>query len=175
MGAADGLARIVTATDGGQLAAVEVDVRRGLPSFAVLGMPDAKVRETRERVRAALLNSGFDFPLRRITVGLAPAQREPCDLAVAVGLLAVSGQVPPGLVAGRAVYGRLELSGEVRDGGWTSEAVAAAREAGCRPLALGALGQLRPQCERCGGPLAWTSETELHETVGMPPDEPEPG
>ena len=68
---------------------VEVDVRRGLPTFTLVGLPDRAVRESRERVRAALLNSGLDFPQQRLTVNLAPAHVRKAgpsfDLAIAVG------------------------------------------------------------------------------------------
>ena len=77
---------------------VEVDVRRGLSNFALVGLPDRAVREARDRVRAALLNSGLDFPQQRITVNLAPAHIRKAgpgfDLAIAVGVLAASEQVP---------------------------------------------------------------------------------
>src|SRR3979490_508367 len=73
---------------------VEVDVPRGLPAFSVVGLPDAAVREARERVRAALVNCGFEFPLRRIVVNLAPASLRKAgpgmDLAIAVALLSAS-------------------------------------------------------------------------------------
>src|ERR1700712_5550063 len=77
---------------------VEVDVRQGLPAFTLVGLPDAAVREARERVRAALLNSGLEFPLQRLTANLAPADVRKAgpsfDLALAVALLAATGQVP---------------------------------------------------------------------------------
>src|SRR3954464_10655769 len=77
---------------------VEVDVRRGLPGFTLVGLPDTAVREARERVRAALLNTGLEFPQQRITANLAPASVRKAgpgfDLALAVALLAASGQVP---------------------------------------------------------------------------------
>src|SRR5213082_2251209 len=77
---------------------VEVDLRQGLPAFTLVGLPDAAVREARERVRAALLNSGLEFPLQRLTGNLAPARirkaRAGFDLALAVALLGASGQVP---------------------------------------------------------------------------------
>src|SRR2546421_213889 len=73
---------------------VEVDIRAGLPAFAVVGLADKAVREARERVRSAVLNSGFEFPQRRITSNLAPAYLRKVgpgfDLAIAVGLLAAS-------------------------------------------------------------------------------------
>ncbi len=97
---------------------VEVDARRGLPAFTVVGLPDAAVREARERVRAALLNSGFDFPLQRLTANLAPASVRKAgpsfDLALAVGVLAATGQVPAEAVESCAVSGELSLGGELR-------------------------------------------------------------
>ena len=87
---------------------VEVDVRRGLPAFTVVGLPDASVREARERVRAAMLNSGLEFPLQRITANLAPASVRKAgpsfDLALAVAVLVAGG---PG--AGGAPRGRRRL------------------------------------------------------------------
>src|ERR671917_2543236 len=80
--------------------AVEVDLRRGLPAFAIVGLPDAAVRESRERVRAALLNSELEFPQQRLTANLAPADVRKAgprfDLALAVAVLAASGQIPTG-------------------------------------------------------------------------------
>jgi len=97
---------------------VEVDVRRGLFAFTLVGLPDRAVRESRERVRAALLNSGLDFPQKRITVNLAPAhvrkEGASFDLAIAVGLMAASEQVPQASLAGRALCGELSLTGELR-------------------------------------------------------------
>jgi magnesium chelatase family protein len=97
---------------------VEVDARRGLPAFTVVGLPDAAVREARERVRSALLNSGLEFPLQRLTVNLAPAWVRKAgasfDLAIAVGVLAASGQVPAAALDGCAVSGELSLGGALR-------------------------------------------------------------
>ncbi len=97
---------------------VEVDVRRGLPAFTVVGLPDASVREARERVRAALLNSGLEFPLQRITANLAPASVRKAgpsfDLALAVAVLVAAGQVPGEALGGSAVCGELSLSGSLR-------------------------------------------------------------
>lgn len=97
---------------------VEVDIRAGLPAFSIVGLGDLAVRESRERVRAAIQNSGFEFPARRITANLAPASMRKIgpgfDLALAVALLAASGQVPRERVASCAVFGELSLGGEVR-------------------------------------------------------------
>src|SRR5439155_25775575 len=92
---------------------VEVDVRRGLPAFTLVGLPDAAVREARERVRAATLNSGLEFPMQRITANLAPAHVRKTgasfDLALAVATLCASGQGPPEWFAGAAGWGVLSL------------------------------------------------------------------
>jgi magnesium chelatase family protein len=97
---------------------VEVDVRPGLPNFRIVGLGDAAVREARERVRAAILNAGLEFPLRRITANLAPADLRKVgpgfDLALACALLAASGQVPAAALRTRALYAELSLGGELR-------------------------------------------------------------
>jgi magnesium chelatase family protein len=97
---------------------VEVDLRAGLPSFTIVGLADRAVREARERVRAAILNSGFEFPGRRLTVNLAPASLRKAgphfDLAIACGILAASGQVPADALERLAVFGELSLGGELR-------------------------------------------------------------
>ena len=98
---------------------VEVDIRpQGLAAFTIVGLPDRAVRESRERVRAALKNSGFDFPGGRITVNLAPADLRKAgpafDLALAVGILSASGQIPEGSTAGCAVCGEVSLTGALR-------------------------------------------------------------
>jgi magnesium chelatase family protein len=115
------LARVTTfAIDGlePRTVTVEVDLRTGLPSFTIVGLADRAVREARERVRAAVLNSGFDFPLRRLTVNLAPAALRKAgpgfDLAIACGVLAAAGQLPAEAVERIAVFGELSLGGEVR-------------------------------------------------------------
>jgi magnesium chelatase family protein len=115
------LARVVTfALDGvdARRVWVEADIRLGLPAFTVVGLADKAVREARERVRAAIVNSGFEFPLKRITVNLAPAYLRKVgpafDLPLALAVLTASGQVAPEAVAGCAVVGELSLTGEVR-------------------------------------------------------------
>src|SRR5688572_2093602 len=79
----------------GKLVEVEVDIAQGLPAFAVVGLGDAAVQESRERVRSAIRNSGLAFPLKRLTVNLAPADLRKAgpayDLPIAVGLLLASG------------------------------------------------------------------------------------
>jgi magnesium chelatase family protein len=97
---------------------VEVDVRPGLPNFVIVGLGDRAVREARERVHAAILNSGFEFPARRITVNLAPAalrkEGPGFDLAIACGVLAAGAQLPIDPLELVAVFGELALGGELR-------------------------------------------------------------
>ncbi len=97
---------------------VETDLDGGLPNFSLVGLPAPSVKEARERVRSALRNSGFEFPVMRITVNLAPADLRKdgsaFDLAIAAGILASSGQIPAGALAGKVLVGELSLDGEVR-------------------------------------------------------------
>jgi magnesium chelatase family protein len=97
---------------------VEVHLANGLPSFSIVGLPDLEVRESRERVRAALQNCGFDFPVRRITVNLAPAdlpkESGRFDLPIALGILAASGQIPAESLMHREFAGELSLTGALR-------------------------------------------------------------
>jgi magnesium chelatase family protein len=119
---------------------VEVDARRGLPAFTVVGLPDAAVREARERVRSALLNSGLEFPLQRLTVNLAPAWVRKAgasfDLAIAVGVLAASGQVPAAGLEGCAVSGELSLGGALRPVRGALPIAIGCRAAGIRRLVV---------------------------------------
>jgi len=102
----------------GHVVTVEVHVSTGLPSYHVVGLPDAAVRESRERVRAALLSSAIEFPLQRITVNLAPGGVRKTgagfELAVALGLIAATGQLADGVLDGVGVLGELGLDGSVR-------------------------------------------------------------
>src|SRR5919206_4642660 len=118
---------------------VEVDLRRGLPVSTVVGLPDRAVREARERVRAALLNSELDFPLQRLTANLAPADVRKAgpsfDLALAVAILAVTDRVPRDCIADTAVCGELSLSGALRPiHGAVAVAAGAPGRGGPRPL-----------------------------------------
>jgi len=121
---------------------VEVDVHRGLPAFTIVGLPDAAVRESRERVRAALVNCGFEFPLRRITVNLAPADLPKAgpglDLATAAALLAACGQLPAGMDDSCALAGELALDGSVRPVAGALAMAEAARELGGERLIVAA-------------------------------------
>src|SRR5512138_2019696 len=90
---------------------VEVDVSFGLPGFTMVGLPDASVRESRDRVRSAIRNSGFEFPPHRITVNLAPADVRKAgssfDLPIALGVLATTGQIAPAALDNTLVLGEL--------------------------------------------------------------------
>jgi len=105
----------------GHMVKVEVDVSNGLPAFDIVGLPDASVREARERVRSAIRNAGFEFPIQRITVNLAPADMRKegsmYDLAIAVGILAATEQLDPAACGRYAFIGELSLNGGVRGGG----------------------------------------------------------
>jgi magnesium chelatase family protein len=98
--------------------AVETHLANGLPAFNIVGLPEKAVQESRDRVRSALLNSGFEFPARRITVNLAPAdlpkQGSRFDLAIAVGILLASGQLPEDSTRDYELTGELSLAGAVR-------------------------------------------------------------
>jgi len=115
---------------------VEVDVHRGLPNFQIVGLPDAAVREARERVRAAVVNCGFEFPLQRITASLAPADLRKAgpamDLALAVALLGASGELKIEDLAGWSLVGELALDGSVRPVRGALAMAEAARENGRR-------------------------------------------
>nr|WP_293372313.1 YifB family Mg chelatase-like AAA ATPase [Nevskia sp.] len=97
---------------------VEVHLAPGIPGLAIVGLPEAAVRESRDRVRAAIVNSGYQFPNRRITVNLAPADLPKeggrFDLPIALGVLAASGQIPVERLESLEVLGELSLTGDIR-------------------------------------------------------------
>ena len=112
---------------------VEVDVSFGMPIFTMVGLPDASVRESRDRVRTAIRNSGFEFPGHRITVNLAPADIRKAgasyDLPIALGVLAANGVIEPRLLDGVVLLGELSLDGAIQPiRGVLPVAVAAKRE-----------------------------------------------
>ena len=100
------------------LVTVEVHLANGLPSFTIVGLPETEVKESKDRVRAALQNCQFDFPARRITVNLAPAdlpkESGRFDLPIALGILAATGQIPADKLAEYEYAGELALTGELR-------------------------------------------------------------
>ena len=113
---------------------VEAHLANGLPSLALVGLPETAVKESKDRVRSAILNAGFDFPPRRITLSLAPADLPKdggrFDLAIALGILAASGQVPTEALNGLECLGELALSGAIRPVQGVLPAALAARAAG---------------------------------------------
>ncbi|HTA06261.1 MAG TPA: magnesium chelatase domain-containing protein, partial [Solirubrobacteraceae bacterium] len=119
---------------------VEVDVRRGLPAFTIVGLADAAVREARERVRAAILNSGYEFPARRITANLAPGDvpkvGAALDLALACAVLAASEQLPAARLERVALFGELALDGHVRPSRGTLAVAQATVKAGLAALLI---------------------------------------
>ena len=98
---------------------MEVDIERGLPAFEIVGLPDMAIRESRERVRTALKNSGFPFPQNRITVNLAPANLRKdgsgLDLPIAIGILVSLGVLPQDKVQDKVFVGELSLEGAIRE------------------------------------------------------------
>ncbi|MFW6041582.1 MAG: magnesium chelatase domain-containing protein, partial [Guyparkeria sp.] len=133
------------------LVTVEAHVSAGLPAFTLVGLPETAVRESRDRVRAAILSSGFEFPPRRLTVNLAPAdlpkEGARFDLAIAVAILAATGQLPPTVRdrLGRIeCLGELSLDGSVRAIRGALSAARAVRDAG-RDLVLPAEGRREAQ------------------------------
>src|SRR5438067_10980648 len=97
---------------------VEVDVARGMPNWFLVGLPSGEVKESRERVGAALANSGFELPPRRITISLSPgdSRKVGCgfDLPMAIGLLVATGVIPHESVEGLTFLGELGLGGAIR-------------------------------------------------------------
>ncbi len=119
---------------------VEVDISSGMPTFSTVGLPHGAVKEGRERVCAALANARFEFPLRRITVNLAPAdirkEGSAFDLPIALGILVASGQLPPDRLADTLVVGEVGLEGDLRPVRGALSLALAARDAGCTGLLL---------------------------------------
>ena len=160
---------------------VEVDVSSGLPAFNVVGLPDQAVSEARERVRAAIRNSGLPFPAARITVNLAPADLRKegplFDLPIALGLLAAQGQLPEGALSGVIIAGELALDGSLRPvPGVVNLALAA--EAGRQdvlvPLANAEEAALIEGVRAYGAPNLLAALRHLRGEVPLPPTPPPP-
>src|SRR3954469_187496 len=119
---------------------VEADIRQGLPAFSVVGLGDAAIREARERVKAAVLNSGFTFPSTKVVANLAPAALRKggssFDLPIAVGILAASGQGPRAALEDLVVFGELSLTGDLRPCRGALAVAQATRSAGLRALVV---------------------------------------
>lgn len=113
---------------------VETHLANGLPALTLVGLPEATVKESKDRVRSAIVNSGLDYPARRITQSLAPADLPKdggrYDLAIALGILAANGQVPVAALEDIECLGELALSGAVRPVNGVLPAALAARDAG---------------------------------------------
>jgi magnesium chelatase family protein len=119
---------------------VEVDIANGLPSFSTVGLPHGAVKEGRERVAAALSNAGLSYPLKRITVNLAPADVRKdgtaFDLPIAIGILAASEQIPEEILREHFILGEVGLEGDLRPVRGALSMAVAARAAGCRGIIL---------------------------------------
>jgi magnesium chelatase family protein len=131
---------------------IEAHVTGGLPALAIVGLPETAVREARDRVRSALINSGFEFPARRVTINLAPADLPKeggrFDLGIALAILAASGQLPVECLEGYEFIGELGLGGELRAIRGVLPVALHAQLAGARlvlPLANAAEAALAPE------------------------------
>lgn len=162
---------------------VEADVRAGLPSFALVGLPDAAVRESRERVRAALVNCGFEYPQQRIVANLAPADLRKAgpgfDLAIAAAVIAATGQLRERALSGVALAGELALDGSIRPVPGAMAMAQAAGEAGMR-IAVAADSAPEAALASGGGVVPIHSLDQLRllgggeEPVSPPPLRPAP-
>lgn len=118
----------------GSLVEVETDISNGIPVFDMVGLGGTAVKESRERVRAAVKNSGFDFPIRRITINLAPAdmrkEGSSFDLPITIGILAATGQISSKLLSKSMFVGEVSLEGNVRPVGGILSMVSCAKERG---------------------------------------------
>ena len=122
----------------GVIVEVEVDTGQGLPGMTIVGLPDAAVQESRERVQAAVRNASFEYPRKRIVVNLAPAtvrkEGPAYDLPIALGVLIMSGRIPQETVDGSLVIGELSLDGSVRHARGVLPMVAVARQEGFKRI-----------------------------------------
>jgi magnesium chelatase family protein len=147
---------------------VETDIQNGLPGLQLVGLPDTALREARDRIRAAIINSGEQWPQRRITVGLSPAslpkRGSGFDLGIAISIMAAAGRVPVGAIDGISFLGELGLDGRLRPVLGVLPAVAGAAAAGFDTIALpqscAAEASLVPGLQVVGAPslmalLAW--------------------
>ncbi len=138
------------------LVTIEVHLANGLPALSIVGLPEMAVRESKDRVRGALINSGFEFPARRITINLAPADLPKeggrFDLPIALGILAASGQIPAQALNCHEFIGELALSGALRPVKGVLPVALAAREAG--------RGVILP--EECAAEAALVNDIPIH-------------
>ena len=121
-----------------QIVLVEVDVAHGVPMFTMVGLPDPSVRESRDRVKSAIRNSGLQYPAARITVNLAPADLRKVgsafDLPIALGILCASGAIPPAALDDVVVVGELSLDGAIHATRGVLPLTVAARREGMRAV-----------------------------------------
>lgn len=163
------------------LVTVETHLSGGLPGFAIVGLPETAVKESKDRVRSALLNSHFNFPQKRITVNLAPADLPKeggrYDLAIALGILAASDQVPADLLGELEFVGELALSGSLRPVRGAITAVLASRRVGRRlVVAAGNAAEvaLCPQAEALSADSLLAVCAHLHQRQALPPAQSAP-
>jgi len=120
------------------LVEVEVDINSGLPTFTTVGLPEAAVKESKERVKSAINNSGYRFPDDRITVNLAPADIKKegtgFDLPIALGILAATGIIPQKIISQYLILGELSLDGRVKAVRGSLPMALAAKEAGYKAI-----------------------------------------
>ena len=120
------------------LVTVEVHISNGLPTLSIVGLPEAAVKESKDRVRGAIINSHFEFPMQRITINLAPADLPKeggrFDLPIALGILAASGQIPKDNLKDYECVGELSLGGELRPVNGVLPIALHARDAGRKML-----------------------------------------
>ncbi len=148
---------------------IEVDVASGLPIVVVVGLPDLAVREARDRVKAAINNTGLPFPCARITVNLAPARRRKdgaaFDLPIALGVLAAAGHLPPDRLAGVAALGELSLAGRARPVRGALAAAEALRRLGTRRLIIAS--ESAREAALAGGPMEVLPVRDLGEAIAI--------
>lgn len=148
----------------GFIVSVEVDIASGLPNCAIVGLPDTEVKESKERVVAAVRNSGFDFPSRRVTVNLGPAELKKggthFDLPIALGIIAASGQLSKAALAGlekTAFLGELALDGTMRPVAGVLPMMTAAKSSGLEKVVVpkdnGEEAGISGMCAECAGSL----------------------
>ena len=124
----------------GVVVEVEVDYTSGMPGMTIVGLPDAAVQESRERVQAAVRNAGVSYPRKRLVVNLAPAsvrkEGPAYDLPIALGVLIYTGMLPAGIAEGMLVVGELSLDGTVRHARGVLPMAATARQAGFKRIVV---------------------------------------
>ena len=169
----------------GQVVEVEADIAAGLPGFSLVGLPDAALSESRDRIRAAIVNSGLEWPARRITISLLPASLRKYgshfDLALALAVLGAAEQVPAAGLAEAVMLGELGLDGKIRPVRGVLPAVVAAARAGLRrvvvPRPNAAEAALVAEMDARGAAtlvdlVAWLRGEPAEVSAGRPPADP---